>query len=305
MLSGQNTLPEGSTVVPIICASDGTHLTNFSGDKKAWPIYLTIGNIKSSVRSKPTGHSLILLGLLPVPPKLGKNSLANSALRRQSQMALHRALGEIFQSIRECSQEGELIACADGYERLCFPVLSGWIADQPEHSNLQNISTSSCPRCEVEFHSLGSTRRSPTRDHEDYRERVKLFRENPGNLGPVEYLVARSVKTLFNAFWGMPRVNPYDLNKPDILHNIYLGMLKHMMEWVQAFLKKHNRLEEFDKAWASIAPYPGLTVPNKAYRATTQWQGKEMRNLGRVVLGALADALRNPGWLSGATSQRH
>ncbi|KAH8145068.1 uncharacterized protein LAJ45_10191 [Morchella importuna] len=269
--------------------------TQVCGDKKAWPIYLTIGNIKSSVRSKPTGHSLILLGLLPVPPKLGKNSLANSALRRQSQMALHRALGEIFQSIRECSQEGELIACADGYERLCFPVLSGWIADQPEHSNLQNISTSSCPRCEVEFHSLGSTRRSPTRDHEDYRERVKLFRENPGNLGPVEYLVARSVKTLFNAFWGMPRVNPYDLNKPDILHNIYLGMLKHMMEWVQAFLKKHNRLEEFDKAWASIAPYPGLAVPNKAYRATTQWQGKEMRNLGRVVLGALAAALRNPG----------
>ncbi|KAH8144500.1 uncharacterized protein LAJ45_11475 [Morchella importuna] len=290
-----NTLPEGSTVVPIICASDGTHFTNFSGDKNAWPIYLTIGNIKSLVRSKPTGHSLILLGLLPVPPKLGKNSLANSALRRQSQMALHRALGEIFQSIREYSQEGELIACADGYERLCFPVLSGWIADQPEHSNLQNISTSSCPRCEVEFHSLGSTPRSPTRDHEDYRERVKLFSENPGNLGPVEYLVTRSVKTLFNAFWGMPRVNPYDLNKPDILHNIYLGMLKHMMEWVQAFLKKHNRLEEFDKAWASIAPYPGLAVPNNAYRATTQWQGKEMRNLRRVVVGALAAALRNPG----------
>ncbi|KAH8153126.1 uncharacterized protein LAJ45_02713 [Morchella importuna] len=67
------------------------------------------------------------------------------------------------------------------------------------------------------------------------------------------------------------------------------------MEWVQAFLKKHNQLEEFDKAWASIAPYPGLAVPNKAYRATTQWQGKEMRHLGRIVLGALAAALRNPG----------
>ncbi|KAH0605688.1 uncharacterized protein H6S33_004910 [Morchella sextelata] len=206
----QNTLPERSTVVPIIFASDGIHLTNFSGDKKAWPIHLTIGNIKSCVQSKPTGHSLILLGLLPVLPKLGKNSLANSALRRQSQMALHRALGEIFQSIRECFQEGELIACADG--------------------------------CEVEFHSLGSTRRSPTGDYEDYRERVKLFRENSGNLGLVEYLVARSVKTLFNAFWGMPRVNPYDVNKLDILHNIYLGMLKHMMEWFQAFLKNHNQL---------------------------------------------------------------
>jgi hypothetical protein len=167
MLSGQNTLPEGSTVVPIICASDGTHLTNFGGDKKAWPIHLTIENMKSSVWSKPTGHLLILLKLLPVPPTLGNNSLANSALRCQIQMVLHRALGEIFQSIRECSQEGELIGCTDGYERLCFPVLSGRIADQPEHANLQNISNSSCPRCKVEFHSFGSTRQSPTHDHED------------------------------------------------------------------------------------------------------------------------------------------
>jgi hypothetical protein len=60
-------------------------------------------------------------------------------------------------------------------------------------------------------------------------------------------------------------------------------------------LKKHNQLEEFDKAWASIMSYPGLAVPNKAYRATTQRQGKEMRNLGRVILGALAAALRNLG----------
>jgi hypothetical protein len=82
MLSEYNTLPEGSTVVLIICASDGKHLTNLSGDKKAWPCDLTIGKIKSSVRSKPTGHSLILLGLLPVPPKLGNNSLSNSTLRR-------------------------------------------------------------------------------------------------------------------------------------------------------------------------------------------------------------------------------
>jgi hypothetical protein len=209
-------------VVPIICASDGTHLTNYSGDKKPWPIYFTIGNIKSSVQSKPTGHSLILLGLLPVSPKIGKNSLAHSALRRQSQMALHRAMGEIFQSIRECFQEGKLIACTDGYERLCFPLLSGWIADQPEHSNLQNISTGSCARCEVEFHSFGSTRWSCMRNHEDYQERVKLFGENTGNLEPVEYLVVRSVKTLFNAFWGMLRVNSYDPNKPNILHNMYL-----------------------------------------------------------------------------------
>ena len=35
-------------------------------------------------------------------------------------------------------------------------------------------------------------------------------------------------------------------------------------------------------------------MPEKAYREVTQWQGKEMRNLGHCLLGVLAVALRQP-----------
>lgn len=40
--------------------------------------------------------------------------------------------------------------------------------------------------------------------------------------------------------------------------------------------------------------YPGFVVPKKTYREVTQWQRKEMRNLGRIVLGAFTIALRDP-----------
>jgi hypothetical protein len=53
-------------------------------------------------------------------------------------------------------------------------------------------------------------------------------------------------------------------------------MLKHLMEWIQDFLKKHDRLDNFDHAWSSMGAYPGFTVPKKAYRQVSQWQGKEM-----------------------------
>src|SRR5437588_1309554 len=43
-----------------------------------------------------------------------------------------------------------------------------------------------------------------------------------------------------------------------------------------------------------MGPYPGFTVPKKAYREVSQWQGKEMRNLGRIVLAAFTTALRAP-----------
>jgi len=80
-----------------------------------------------------------------------------------------------------------------------------------------------------------------------------------------------------------------------MLHTVYLGLFKHMMDWIQGFLKKHGRLEAFDEVWKALPPYPGFLVPKKAYREVTQWQGKEMRNLGRCLLGVLAVALRQPG----------
>jgi len=44
----QSSLDDGDTVVPMIFLSDATHLTNFSGDKKAWPVYMTIGNLSTA-----------------------------------------------------------------------------------------------------------------------------------------------------------------------------------------------------------------------------------------------------------------
>ncbi|KAF8436974.1 hypothetical protein BGX38DRAFT_1098973, partial [Terfezia claveryi] len=50
-------LPEGGTLVPILLASDETHLTNFSRDKKLWPVYMSISNIRSSIRNTHTMHA--------------------------------------------------------------------------------------------------------------------------------------------------------------------------------------------------------------------------------------------------------
>jgi hypothetical protein len=64
----QNQLPAGVTIVPVICASDKTHLTNFSGDQHVWPLYHTIGNIRKDIRRTPKKRAWILVGLIPCPP---------------------------------------------------------------------------------------------------------------------------------------------------------------------------------------------------------------------------------------------
>ncbi|KAG0634840.1 hypothetical protein HOY80DRAFT_894193, partial [Tuber brumale] len=49
---------------------DVTFLTNFLGDKKPRPVYLTISNILSKIRNKSSKHVIVLLALLLVPPKM-------------------------------------------------------------------------------------------------------------------------------------------------------------------------------------------------------------------------------------------
>jgi hypothetical protein len=53
----QDHLPAGATIVPVICASNKTHWTTFSGDQNAWPLYLTVGNIRKDIRRTPKKHA--------------------------------------------------------------------------------------------------------------------------------------------------------------------------------------------------------------------------------------------------------
>ena len=62
----QTWLPAGETISPVILASDKTELLQFKGDKTAWPVYLTIGNISKDVCHEPSCHASVLLGYLPV-----------------------------------------------------------------------------------------------------------------------------------------------------------------------------------------------------------------------------------------------
>jgi len=55
----------------------------------------------------------------------------------------------------------------------------------------------------------------------------------------------------------------------------------------------YKRQQAFDYAWKEIPPYPGFSVPKRAYSEVTQWHRNKMRNLGPCISAVLASALRN------------
>ncbi|KAJ7112281.1 hypothetical protein C8R44DRAFT_833175 [Mycena epipterygia] len=59
-------LPRDAALAPVIIATDKTQLTQFSGSKSAYPVYLTFGNLPKALRRRPTQNACILLGYLSV-----------------------------------------------------------------------------------------------------------------------------------------------------------------------------------------------------------------------------------------------
>jgi len=160
---------------------------------------------------------------------------------------------------------------------------------------LEGIGSKSCPKCEVPCEELGGDPRRiyETLDYMRYREKA-VWHEPAEAAGIAEYFLWLGVKIENTVFIGLDRVSPTDLHKPDLLHNIALGLFKHRMEWVEGFLKKHKRQKACDDDWKEIPPYPGFSVPKKAYRQIPQWHGKEMRSLGHCISAVFASPLRDP-----------
>ncbi|KAG0138782.1 hypothetical protein HOY82DRAFT_595293 [Tuber indicum] len=288
----QDTLPDGATLVPIICGSDVTFLTNYSGDKKAWPIYMTIGNILSKTRNKASKHATVLLALLPVHPKMLGVMARDAHHREINNEILGDLMEAIFAPMVALRDSGIEVECADRKVRLCFPRLAAWIADHLENITLHGIQQNQCTVCNIRPEQLGSHFRRYAVNR-DYRKYENLFQKYcDSDMQAAQELTDHGFKLLPSVFCGFPNVQQFILPKPDLLHVVYLGIFEaYLMKWPIRFLKKFKRLQSFDGVWKSLAAYPGYSAPNKEYSRISQWTGNEMRNLVEVILPCFAASL--------------
>jgi hypothetical protein len=127
-------------IVPVFGSSDQTHHTNCSGDKKKWPVYLSLGNIDSTIRSKPSNLASILAALLPIPPKYYfKGHGKTTALKEQqihNREVIRKVYELIFCPLNALFNTGKLMLCAHGRMRQCYPVICAWPADYFENMHL-------------------------------------------------------------------------------------------------------------------------------------------------------------------------
>jgi len=187
---------------------------------------------------------------------------------------------------------------ADGRKRQCYPVICAWMADYFENIHLHSIKQPHCPVCEVpkSLFGEGNSLSWQLGDYGLYFQKMILATQHDEmeRREARQYLEDQAVGTSEGVFWNMKCISPMTILVPDILHTVYLGMLKHLMDWVTSFLEQHSRIDRLNQLWAMMPPYPGFAQFNKPYSQVTQWSGKEMKAHGRVIVPVFAATLLNP-----------
>jgi hypothetical protein len=157
----QKRLPIGATIALLILSTDKTKLSQFRGDKSAWPVYLTIGNISKDIRHQASSHATVLIGYIPV----GKFDCFTDKTRPLARyQTFHHCMSVIHKSIAQAGKEGINMTCADGHIRLIWPILAAYVADYPEQCLVACCMENRCLICKVHPDFHGAHQPSSARD---------------------------------------------------------------------------------------------------------------------------------------------
>jgi len=150
----QEYLPEGVTVAPVIIATDKTQLTQFSGNKTAYPVYMTLGNLLRSIRRRPLQHACILVVYLSVSKSISQE-LSKKHKSAWIQQIFHDSMRIVLDPLKEAGKNGMEVTFGDGYVRKVYPILACYIADYPEQCLVTCAQYGTCPKCLVSENELG------------------------------------------------------------------------------------------------------------------------------------------------------
>ncbi|KAI0676310.1 hypothetical protein C8Q78DRAFT_1084559, partial [Trametes maxima] len=279
----QMLMPEEATVAPVILASDKTTLSRMSGDKSAWPVYLTIGNIDKDIRRKPSAHATVLLGYLPVA-KLECFSAKRRSL--EGYRLFHKCMRALMEPLIEAGKTGVLMTCADGKVRRVYPILAAYIADHPEQALVAACQENYCPKCPVSPNERGEPVFSCLKDPD--RVSAVLRKVGEGMEKPSEF--AEWGLRAVEPFWdGLPHANIFTALTPDILHQLHKGVFKdHLVSWATKAIEGGE--DEIDRCFKAMFKHSDLRHFKNGISLVSQWTGTEYKAMEKVFLGVVAGA---------------
>ncbi|PPQ63295.1 hypothetical protein CVT24_006740 [Panaeolus cyanescens] len=270
------------TIVPIIISSDKTQLTLFRG-QLAYPVYITIGNLPKHIRRKPSRQGQMLLAYLPTS-KLAHITNKSSRRRCVSNM-FHHCMQYVTKPLADAGRKGVILVSGDGKARRCYPILASYVGDYPEQALVALVKNGQCAVCATSRDEIGDP--SKTQNPRSTASVIEAL--NTASKGSRAFTTAckeMGIKPVQSVFWkDLPDVHLYHSITPDILHQLYQGVLKHMISWIRELCGD----EEIDARCRRFPPNHHIRLFMKGISPLSCVTGTEHRQISQFLLGLVAD----------------
>ncbi|KAJ7593168.1 hypothetical protein C8J56DRAFT_1013320 [Mycena floridula] len=256
----------GATIIPIIISSDKTQVTLFR-NKSAYPLYLTIGNIPKEIRRKPSCRAYILLAYLPT------SRLSHIKVKAARQCALsnlyHACLSKIFAPLKD------------------WMLYAVFIGDYPEQILTGGSKNGECPTCPTGHDTLGDFLTEASgqfRDLNAILDALAKLDTDPGSF--FQSCKEAGIKPLIDPFWkDLPFAHPYRAITPDVLHQLYQGVVKHLLAW----LTEAYGPVEIDARCRRLPPNHNIRIFMNGITSLSRVSGTEHDQMCRFLLGLIID----------------
>lgn len=290
--TAQSILPKGATVAPIIISTDKTQLTQFSGNRSAYPVYMTLGNIPKALRRKPSEHACVLIGYLSVD-KVDGAGITEKKQRALVQQLFHASVKLILKPLEKAGKEGVDVTCGDGKVRKVFPILAAYVADYPEQCLVTCSKYGTCPICQCPETSLEEAKAQLPRASIWTLDVLKKARIKGTKGSTAFYNKCKEYNVSGYAvepFWKSHTLTDiHSCITPDVLHQLYQGVFKHVLEWCGVLMDE----EELDCRIRTLPPAFGTRHFKNGISSLSQVSGSERKDMACILLGCLVGRIPN------------
>ena len=252
-------------------------------------LYLTVQSLPRSERNKV--ENVILCGIIPVP--------------KEPKKTMNWYLSHLVTELKEFWHEIEIPMPHSIFKRAVVKVaLAGVSCDIPAVRKVCGFpghsATLGCSKCKQRFRSPNASRKVPPNYSEYDRQKWPSRDVQTNKVDAAQYLMAKSEEeqnrftkhrgVRYSALLEIPYFDPIRFNVIDPMHNLLLGIAKHVMEtWTSCNILTTKKFKQIEGRIQSI---------------------KIPKDVGRLPLkiscfsGFTADQWRNLRWPRGTLPQR-
>jgi hypothetical protein len=226
---------------------------------------------------------------------MNRSKMTDQEHRSLVQRLFHESMRIVLEPLIKAGTDGVEMISSDGAVRRVHPILTCYIADFPEQCLVACAKYGTCVKCKAPADDLQNPTPAENRSQEWTEQIIQEAKQQAGGKPQKfhEYCMSRDISgSVYRPFWdGFPLCDIHRSITPDVLHQLYQGVFKHLVNWCQRILTP----QELDRRIRALPPAYGLRQFKNGIFAMSQISGTERKNMAKILLGCLVGCMPSQG----------